>query len=214
MNFKREYILLGILVIIHLVGIFGLINSDFHLQILSLTPYNLVLTCGILLWANDDFNLRMASCMLLIFFIVLLIEILGVNTGYLFGIYAYGAPLGFKVGGVPLVIGINWILISLGARSLCELFLTKKIMKMLIASVVMTGMDVLIEPVAVKLDFWHWKDAIIPFQNYAMWFITSLAVQWIITKSQIKLNAMAGTFVLFIQFMFFFILYLLLILWA
>ena len=38
----------------------------------------------------------------------MLTEAIGVNTGLLFGTYEYGANLGFKIFGVPLIIGVNW----------------------------------------------------------------------------------------------------------
>ena len=39
----------------------------------------------------------------------LLAEIIGVQTGILFGSYAYGETLGLKIFGAPLVIGLNWV---------------------------------------------------------------------------------------------------------
>ena len=37
----------------------------------------------------------------------------------------------------------------------------------------MVGLDYLIEPVAIKLDFWFWKEGLIPAQNYVAWFIVA-----------------------------------------
>ncbi len=37
----------------------------------------------------------------------------------------------------------------------------------------MVFMDIFIEPVAIKYDYWGWLDNEIPFQNYAMWFAVS-----------------------------------------
>jgi len=34
----------------------------------------------------------------------------------------------------------------------------------------MVGLDFLIEPVAVELDFWRWNQDSIPLSNYAGWF--------------------------------------------
>jgi uncharacterized membrane protein len=38
------------------------------------------------------------------------------------------------------------------------------------AALLMVALDVLIEPVAVALDFWQWENAVIPIQNFVMWF--------------------------------------------
>ena len=210
MNLKREHILLIILLIFYSVGTVGLLNEEYRNKFLSLTPFNLLLTCGVLLWANNEFNFRLLAYLLLIFFIGFFIEYFGVSTGVLFGEYAYGTPLGYKVGEVPLLIGVNWILISLSAGSLSQLIISNKIIILFFSAFLMTCLDVLIEPVAVKLDFWHWKDHIIPIQNYVMWFFTSLLLQFVIYKANFKLNTKAGTFVLLIQFIFFAILNLLL----
>ena len=43
----------------------------------------------------------------------MLAEILVVSYGIIFGNYKYGEILGYKVLGVPLIIGINWCILSL-----------------------------------------------------------------------------------------------------
>ena len=39
-------------------------------------------------------------------------EILGVNYGLIFGDYIYLDNLGYKVFGVPVIIGVNWIILT------------------------------------------------------------------------------------------------------
>ena len=46
----------------------------------------------------------------------------------------------------------------------------------------MVGLDFLIEPIAVKYDFWNWSQNEVPKQNYLMWFILSIIMQSLITK--------------------------------
>ena len=50
---------------------------------------------------------------LLVYIITFFSEWIGVNYGWLFGSYVYGESLGFKIGGVPLLIGANWLLLAL-----------------------------------------------------------------------------------------------------
>ena len=40
----------------------------------------------------------------------------------------------------------------------------------------MVGVDLLIEPVAIKLGYWSWAAVEIPFSNYAAWWIISLLI--------------------------------------
>ena len=44
------------------------------------------------------------------------------------------------------------------------------------AAFLATGFDWIMEPVAMKLDYWQWVGQIIPFQNYRAWFLIGLAV--------------------------------------
>ena len=67
----------------------------------------------------------------------------------------------------------------------------------------MVLLDFLIEPVAIRLNFWTWENNIIPIQNYLMWFLVAFVMQWIISyKSQLLSNKLS--FVLLLsQFLFF-----------
>jgi putative membrane protein len=40
----------------------------------------------------------------------------------------------------------------------------------------MTLLDVLIEPVAIESDFWHWTNGSIPLYNYISWFFVALPI--------------------------------------
>ena len=46
-------------------------------------------------------------------------------------------------------------------------------LKVLLTALLMVGLDVMIEPVAIALDFWQWSGGNIPLQNYVAWFITA-----------------------------------------
>ena len=61
-----------------------------------------------------------------IFLIGMICEILGVNYGYIFGDYVYLNNLGTKVFGVPILIGINWVILTFITGSLSS-YIFKKI---------------------------------------------------------------------------------------
>ena len=71
----------------------------------------------------------------------------------------------------------------------------------------MTVYDFFLEPVAMRFDFWDWKNGIIPLQNYAAWFVFATLFHLLLnsTSKPIK-NRMAST-LFFIQGGFFIILY-------
>ena len=46
----------------------------------------------------------------------------------------------------------------------------------MLAALITTLIDVVIEPVAIALDFWTWDADEIPLQNYAGWFVISILI--------------------------------------
>jgi len=202
MNFSKVNISIILLFIFHLVGVVGL-SLSFRELFLALTPFNLLLSLGLYIWANDDFSADFFKLCAVLFAIGYIVEVIGVNTGILFGEYTYGEALGFKVLNTPLIIGVNWILLSFSIFSVSNFFLKKKWPTILLASVLMVLMDVLIEPVAISLDFWSWEAVDIPLQNYVMWFIVSLIMNAIISFNRPKLDYRISFGLLLSQVLFF-----------
>ena len=66
--------------------------------------------------------------------------------------------------------------------------------------------DLLLEPVAIQLDFWSWGGSGIPLQNYLAWFLISaiFITIWRIMKIKIENSVAFGLFI--IQLTFFLIL--------
>ena len=66
----------------------------------------------------------------------------------------------------------------------------------------MVLLDLMIEPVAIRLDFWHWQAEVIPLQNYLMWFLVALLMNWILTFNKFKFNMKLGFGLLISQVLF------------
>ncbi len=166
---------LGILVIVYAVGMIGL-QTDSSDWFLAATPITLLLSAGALLWNHSDWNFSfvvvMAICLLTGYFV----EVVGVSTGLIFGEYWYGATLGPQFLDVPLMISVNWLLLVYCTGSIVAPTRWPGFIKAAISAALMTGLDVLIEPVAMNFDFWQWQDGIIPWQNYLAWFVISYAL--------------------------------------
>ena len=105
-----------------------------------------------------------------------LVEAAGVATGAIFGDYVYGPALGWQWGGVPLLIAFNWVMVVNGAVCLAGRIVPpragvgRKVAVPLLAGLIAAAFDGVMEPVAIRLDYWTWADGTIPFQNYAAWF--------------------------------------------
>jgi bisanhydrobacterioruberin hydratase len=162
------------IIIFHLVGLIGFLLPNYHDFFLSFVPFHLLLMAGILIANQKEYNKNFWMCTVAIILAGITVEIIGVATGAIFGNYTYGQTLGFKVADVPLLIGVNWFIIvfCVGAV-LKKYFKHQRNLKSLIGAFILVMMDVLIEPVAIKFDYWSWQDSIIPLQNFVAWYIVS-----------------------------------------
>ena len=202
MNYSKVNSSIVILFILHVVGVIGL-SSDYQDLFLRLTPLNLLLSLGLFIWANNDFSILFYKVMAILFALGFLVEVIGVSTGVLFGEYTYGATLGFKLFETPLMIGVNWILLSLASFGVSSFFLKKQLPLILLSSLLMVLMDVLIEPIAISLDFWTWALGDIPLQNYIMWFFVSLIMNALISFNRLKIDYRISFGLLLSQILFF-----------
>jgi uncharacterized membrane protein len=199
------------LIIIYIVGICGIAftNSDQQLLFLQLTPLNLIVTIGFTLLFHPSWSKKFIQSGLMVLLFGFFVEVIGVKTGWIFGNYWYGTTLGFQLTEVPVLIGVNWFLlvyiISAVFNKTKNIFLFAGI-----AAAVMTLLDVFIEPVAIKLDFWQWQNNVIPFQNYVAWYLISFLLFLFFRRVNGAIQNRIAIIVLAIQFLFFAILNLLL----
>ena len=103
-------------------------------------------------------------------------EYIGVHGKWLFGEYVYGDVLGPKVFGIPLVIGINWVVVVYAVCGTLNMLPLRipRLLKVFVSSLCLVLLDVLIEPVAIQLDYWTWASGDPPLQNYLGWLVISL----------------------------------------
>jgi len=145
------------------------------------TSVNLLLM-SIILFLNFKLESKYHILSILsIFLIGMITESLGVNYGLIFGDYEYGNNLGFKIFGVPYLIGVNWIILTVISGNIAS-FLTKNrsiVLTIIIGALLMLAMDFVMEPIAPKLDMWRFKNLMVPFTNYLGWFIIGLFTQTI-----------------------------------
>jgi putative membrane protein len=130
-------------------------------------------------------------------------EVVGVKSGLIFGDYHYGTVLGFKLLEVPLIIGINWMLIMLGSIALAK-SCTKNIYSIaLLAGLFSVLFDVILEPVAITLGYWQWSTVSPPLSNYYSWFIIVFLLTIPYCKLKVEVDASLPRFYLFVQTVFF-----------
>ena len=160
----------------HLCGMVGISygNKDFFL---AFTPINLFISFVLLFVNQKQLESKELKSAFLIFFIGMVSEILGVNYGLIFGDYVYLDNLGFKILGVPVLIGVNWIILTFITGSLSSFIFKNKYVSILMGAILMIGLDLLIEPVAPLLGFWIFDLQKVPLQNYLGWFVIGIITQ-------------------------------------
>ena len=200
-NNELKNISIFIIWLINISGFFGILSDekDFFL---SSSPYVLTLTL-LLLIVNNNSDKKFLIKLSLIFLLGLIVEIIGVNYSLFFGEYQYGNNLGIKFLGVPLVIGLNWVLlIILTGNFAHRLFPKSKIRKVLFGSILMILLDLLIEISAPKLDYWEFAIHPVPLSNYLWWFVFSIFFHLIYQSSTNK-EFIVSANILIVHFLFF-----------
>ena len=192
----------------HLSGLLGLLYIDKNL-FASLTPLNLFISTT-LLFVNQTNATRMKFFIVFaIFFVGMIAEILGVQYGLIFGNYQYGNNLGLKLLGVPILIGFNWVVLTVICGSISsKIFKKSKVLSIILAITLMLLIDITLEPIAPVLDYWEFSGSKAPLQNYIGWGITSLITQTLYqyfykTKEFIfSINLFIAQFLFFLGFNF------------
>lgn len=204
----RKYLMHSILINAHLCGIIGILSPYKDLFLLA-TPINLLLSTIIVYFHHSDYNKQFISFSFLIFLAGFFLEVAGVKTGKIFGEYHYGSTLGFKILDVPPVMGLNWLVLIYCAGVMFNKLKLHFVIKSLLGAALLTFLDLFIEPIAIKYDFWIWAAPTVPIQNYVTWFIASFVFLCVFYNLQFnKSNKMAFT-LYFVQLGFFIILNLL-----
>ena len=206
--YLREKPVIILLMLIFCFGILGHTIANLREVMLFLTPFTLIITSLVVFISffyrvNKNFYYWFFTTFVLTF----ILEAIGVKTGLVFGDYTYGTVLGPKIFSVPVIIGINWALIILGATIISASLTKNKFLLPLIAGLLSVTFDLVLEPVAIALDYWNWEGGIVPVQNYISWFVigTLSAVLFIFLK--VKISDDVPKYYFIMQFLFFVALY-------
>ncbi|UZO81904.1 carotenoid biosynthesis protein [Aquimarina sp. ERC-38] len=174
---------------------------------LSLSPLNLILFLGLIIW-NTPYPMNLVIVMFIPFIIGILVEYLGVNFGLIFGEYEYGENLGFKIAGVPLMIGVNWVILTYCSASIARRVTSRAWIVAGIASLLMVLLDLIIEIAAPAMDYWEFEGGQVPLQNYIGWFGTSFIAHLLFQKwnkyhnLKISIHILSAMLMFFIAFIY------------
>jgi len=189
----------------YLIGFIGIAVPFSHLIFIQLVPVALLLSLiALLIFHQDPFDTRTIILFSTICLSGYAIEVIGINTHLVFGYYQYGNALGIKIFNTPLLIGLNWLMLTYAGSAIAELINKPVWLKIIVASLVVLLYDIVLERTAPALDMWYWKSNTVPLQNYVAWFIIAVLFHSLIKLARVRTHNTLAFPVIFMQIVFFF----------
>ena len=218
--FSKNNIAIFIALLFHVSGIIGILFTPYKNWFIANTPLNLVLMLVLLIWVQPRKNLSFFLFIAIAFLVGMGTEMIGVNTGKLFGHYQYGTIMGSKLNGVPYLIGINWFIVVFSSGIIIHTFnnwveekyiaagiqmrpILKTLSFIFDGALLATIFDYNIEPVAIHLNFWQWQNNNVPMYNFICWFVISGALLAIFRWLKFDKRNHFAIHLFIIQFLFF-----------
>ncbi len=171
-----QVISIGIMWLFTISALIG-ISLGYSEWFIPKTPLNLFI-CLILLIFNVPLLTNGGKFLFVIAFTVgMLMEILGISTGDIFGVYEYGNNLGIKILGVPIMIGVYWAVLVIVTSHMAQSIFKNIYTASVFGALLMVSLDFLMEQMASNFDFWHFENGLAGIHNYISWFLISLFLQ-------------------------------------
>jgi putative membrane protein len=223
MQFSKKNISLFLAILFHLSGLVGILQTPYKDWFIRNTAFNLCLMSVLLIWNQPLQNRKFFLFFIIAFVTGMSVEWIGVHTGRLFGNYKYGSILGPGFDGVPWLIGLNWFVVVFCSGSVMEQMqqaFRRRVerkgaempAKIAALSLIIDGallavfFDWIMEPVAMKLGFWHWQNNEVPFYNYLCWFCISCLLLMVYRALPFQKPNYFAVHLLIIQVLFFWVL--------
>lgn len=191
-----------LLALVYLVGLVGFVFPQTEALFARLVPVNLLFSLILILFFQQNWSLKMVFCLLLIGILGFVAELVGTQTGLLFGNYSYGSVLGPRVWSTPLLIAVNWLVLVWGLQSFWSRYISEWLAPWPTA-LLMTAFDWVMEPVAVHLGMWSWENGSIPLRNYTDWFVLSLVLSYLPALFRTRICNPLAAWIVLMQFLFF-----------
>ena len=204
--FNKANICSFIIILFHLVGLYGFLNPHLSDLFIRLVPLHLMLMLLLMMISGYDRSTSILVFGLVVYAAGFLVEVAGVNTGLIFGSYTYGRTLGTQVWNTPLLIGVNWLVLVYTTGVMLSVYQLSKYLLAFLGAGILVAIDILIEPVAIKYDYWSWAGGVIPLQNYIGWFFVAFLMFLFFDRMNFKKQNSSAIVLFVAQLCFFMIL--------
>ncbi len=210
----------AIALVLHLVGFIGILSA-YRNWFVSCTSVNLLLMFVLLVWTHPDKNRNFFNFVFVGVGVGITAEMIGVNSGLLFGNYQYGKTWGLQINHVPWAIGLNWFIVMYCCgvcMSTMQAWFQQRLAAMgggemssrirwvsfiLDGALLATIFDYFLEPAAKKLHYWSWAGGTPGLYNYVSWFIISAILLAVFKLLSFRAHNQFAVHLLIIQILFF-----------
>lgn len=207
---SKYKIIISILIIwlFNISGILGILSSNSE-WFLKLTPINLSMYVILIIWCAKHIRNTFLLAFFIPFVIGFITEYLGVNYGLIFGSYSYGDNLGLKLAGVPLMICVNWAVLTIITADISSILHKNIFAQSLLGGFIMMLLDLMIEVSAPRFDFWAFENSVIPIKNYVAWFIIGSIAHYLYrqvntnTNKRVSIHIFVAITIFFFTFLIF-----------
>jgi putative membrane protein len=161
--------------IIHLSGLIGIAlgYEDFFLPKSPFTLVYLFFITILFIPVDSKKSVLLFSSFFVTGFVV---EWIGVNTGILFGDYYYGKNFGPKIGGIPILIGANWAVLTLTSHVIASKLVDSIVWKAAIGAGLMIFIDFFLERICDYAGYWHFTGGLAGWYNYVCWYVVAFGL--------------------------------------
>jgi uncharacterized membrane protein len=120
--------------------------------------------------------------LLLVACTAVVVEAVGLATGFPYGEYRYGDVLGPRLLGVPFLVPLAWLMMAWPSWLLALRLAGRPVVRVVVAAAVFAGWDVVLDPQMVQAGYWTWAHprpglpgiATVPLTNLAGWLLAGL----------------------------------------
>lgn len=194
------------LLIFYCVAIIGFLVPFTYPYFKFLTPLAILVNIFLLIYFHNKWTKKFIILTLIILITGYIAEVIGINTGLIFGNYTYGKILGPKLFDTPVIIGFNWIMLIYCVYVLISMIKVNALLKILIGACLLVIFDIVMESSAINMGMWIWEEGVIPIKNSVTWFVLSFLLLGLYRIFRVIIRNEIAVYVIGYQFIFFIIL--------
>ncbi len=192
----------GFIIWYYIIGFAGMVFPLTRPFFELLMGLSVMITFTVILLFHQPWNFRFLAAALGVYACGFLVELLGVQTGIVFGHYKYGVSMGPRWLDTPWLIGVNWLMLIYTIHLLLQKVKLPAAIGLSLGAAMMTAYDVLLEPVAIAWKMWEWNGTSVPYRNYIAWFVISLLFLLLFRSLKVQLQNRIAIFTLVVQAVF------------